>query len=200
MEERVLEHEILSALFTLTGFAIKTIGSEKVGHLAIFKRTYSHCSLQFGTLVDILNNPHKYKTRPANESNITYLQDKKTKLEEVEIKDFDWYVVSDALELLKHKDHISDDAATSIFENIKDRQITLTYLGVIAFLDKYYLKEHKKAELSKLDEERLNLDVFKLQNEYFDYPTTKQRAKDSYIISILTIIVSVLALLVSVFK
>lgn len=200
MEERVLEHEILSALFTLTGFAIVSTGSEKQGHIPIFKRTYGHCSLHFGTLVDILNNPHKYKTKPADESNILYLQDKTTKVEEVEIKDFDWYMVSDALELLKHNEHIKDSAPTSVFEDIRERKIDLTYLGVIAYINKYYLKEYKKAQLSKLDEERLNLDVFKLQNEYFDYPTTKQRAKDSYIISIITIIVSALALLVSVFK
>ena len=70
MAERVLEHEILKALFAGTGFAITAVGSEVKGYSPIYKRSYGNCVLHFGTLVDIINNPQKYKTKPADENNM----------------------------------------------------------------------------------------------------------------------------------
>ncbi len=200
MAERVLEHEILKALFAGTGFAITAVGSEVKGYIPIYKRSYGNCVLHFGTLVDIINNPQKYKTKPADDNNIHYLQTKITRREEVEIKDFEWFAVSDAIELMKNNGHVADDSPTGVFDDVVHRIIGLKYEGAIAYINKYYLKEYKKAQLSILEEERLKLDVDKLRNEYFDYPTTKDRAKWGFYISIFTIIIAFIALLVSVFK
>ena len=200
MEERVLEHEILKALFAGTGFAITAVGSEAKGYIPIYKRSYGNCVLHFGTLVDILNDPQKYKTKPADDNNIHYLQNKITRREEVEIRDFEWFAVSDAIEMMKNNGHLSDDSPTGVFDDVVHRIIGLKYEGAIAYINKYYLKEYKKAQLSGLEEERLKLDVDKLRNEYFDYPTTKARAKWGFYIAIITIIISFLALLVSIFN
>ena len=200
MEEKVLEHEILKALFAGTGFAITAVGSEAKGYIPIYKRSYGNCLLHFGTLVDILNNPQKYKTKPADDNNIHYLQNKITRREEVEIRNFEWFAVSDAIEMMKNNGHMSDDSPTGVFDDVVHRIIGLKYEGVIAYINKYYLKEYKKAQLSSLEEERLKLDVDKLRNEYFDYPTTKARANWGFYIAIITIIISFLALLVSIFK
>jgi len=200
MEERVLEHEILKALFAGTGFAITVVGSEAKGYIPIYKRSYGNCLLHFGTLVDILNNPQKYKTKPADDNNIHYLQNKITRREEVEIREFEWFAVSDAIEMMKNNGHLSDDSPTGVLDDVVHRIIGLKYEGAIAYINKYYLKEYKKAQLSGLEEERLKLDVDKLRNEYFDYPTTKARAKWGFYIAIITIIISFLALLVSIFN
>jgi hypothetical protein len=200
MEERVLEHEILKALFAGTGFAITVVGSEAKGYIPIYKRSYGNCLLHFGTLVDILNKPQKYKTKPADDNNIHYLQNKITRREEVEIREFEWFAVSDAIEMMKNNGHLSDDSPTGVLDDVVHRIIGLKYEGAIAYMNKYYLKEYKKAQLSGLEEERLKLDVDKLRNEYFDYPTTKARAKWGFYIAIVTIIISFLALLVSIFN
>lgn len=125
MEEKVLEHEILKTLFAGTGFAITVVGSEAKGYIPIYKRSYGNCLLHFGTLVDILNNPQKYKTKPADDNNIHYLQNKITRREEVEIKNFEWFAVSDAIEMMKNNGHISDNSPTGVFEDVVHRIIGL---------------------------------------------------------------------------
>ena len=199
MADKVLEHEILRALFAETGFAVTAVGTEAKGYVPIYKRSYGSCHLHFGTLVDILNNPEKYSTTPADEINIGYLQRKVTLREEIEIREFEWFSVSDAIELMKVNGHITDNSATKYFDDVVERIIDLTYEGAIAYLNKFYLKEYKKAELLSIEEERLKLDLEKLRYEFFDYPLTKSRAKWSFVISIATIIVSAIALVISVF-
>jgi len=200
MEERVLEHEILKALFAGTGFAVTAVGSESKGYIPIYRRSYGNCVLHFGTLVDIINNPVKYTTKPADNNNIYYLQNKITRREEVEIKSFEWFAVSDAIELMKNNGHISDESPTGVFDDIVHRIIGLKYEGAIAYINRYYLKEYKKSQLDILEEERLKLDVDKLRNEFFDYPETKWKAKWGFIISVITVILAALAVLVSIIK
>ena len=200
MGERVLEHEILKALFAGTGFAVTAVGSEATGYIPIYKRSYGGCVLHFGTLVDIINNPIKYTTKPADNNNIHYLQNKVSRREEVEIKDFEWFAVADAIELMKNNGHISDDSPTVVFDDIMHRIIALKYEGAIAYINKYYLKEYKKSQLGILKEERLKLDVKKLWSEFFDYPETKWKAKWGFILSVITVILAALAVLVSIIK
>ena len=199
--DTVLEHEILKILFTQTGFSITRVGTEARGMIPIYKRTYGHCILHYGTLVDVLNSPEKYKVKPEDSNSIFHWQEKVTRHNEIEIKNTGYYEVSDALELMSYNKHIEDTAPKSpIDEDISNRKISLTYEGVIAYLSGHYLKEYKKTQLEKVEEEKLNLDVDKLRNEYFDYPTTKFRAKWGFIISIITVILAALAVLVSLIK
>lgn len=199
MEEQVLEHEILKALFLRAGFSISKVGVEAEGMIPVYKRTYGNCILHYGTLVDILNNPEKYKKRPKDSNTVFHWQEKITRDNEIVIKDFGWYQVSDALELMAYNKHIEDSfPKTPFVEDILHRTITLTYEGVVAYLGGYYLKEYKKRQLEKIEEERLNLNVDKLRNEYFDYPKTKSRANWAFWISIVTVVVALLSLIISI--
>ena len=132
MKDQVIEHEILRALFVRAGFSITKVGTEAEGMIPIYKRTYDNCILQYGTLVDILNNPEKYKKRPEEGNTIFYWQEKITRDNEIIIKDFGWYQVSDALELMAYNKHVKDSfPETPFVKDITNRKITLTYDGVV---------------------------------------------------------------------
>lgn len=67
-------------------------------------------------------------------------------------------------------------------------------------MNKYYIKEYKKTQLDKVAEEKANLDVEKLRNEYFDYPTTKLRAKWSFNLSIISLVIATIAALAAILR
>lgn len=199
MEEKVLEHEILKYYLFKRGFSITKSGMEANGMIPIYKRTYGNCVLHYGTLVDVLSSPENYKVKPEGSNSIFHWQEKITRDNEITIKQFGWYQVSDALELMLYYKHIDDTVTkSSILEDISHRKISLTYEGVIAYLSGFYLKEFKKTQLEKIEEERLKLDVDKLRNEFFDYPEIKWKAKWGFILSVITVILAALAICVSI--
>lgn len=199
MKERIIEQEILKTLFDGTDFKIITVGSEANGFIPIYKRVYNHSRLHFGTLVDVINNPSKCDENYSS-SGIQFLQSKITKCSDISIKDFDWLIISDAIELMANKGHLLDEMEYDLSHDIKDRIISLTYKGAIAYLSNFYLKEYEQSQLKQLDQERLLLDFKRLRNNINDYKETKQRLKNGFIISIITVILSLAAIIISLVK
>jgi hypothetical protein len=144
---KVLEHEILKALYVHGILTIRAHGSETSGHRPIFKKVYEHATFNFGTLVDILNNPDSYKPENYPAGHIMYLRGLNKTVEEVIIGEYEWGEVADAVELLAINKHIKDDTIGGGFLDAENRQVSLTHEGGLAYRSKYYIKE-AQAELS----------------------------------------------------
>lgn len=129
----ILEHEILKAILEKNSITIGKPYVVGTKQMPILGRDYNSCSLHFGTLVDILNNPKKY----ANEKS---LAGKEISRDDVKINKYSWGEVLNAIEVLIHNQHVKD-----IIDRDKDRpNIVITTKGAIDFRASYYLKEYDK--------------------------------------------------------
>lgn len=127
-----LEHEILNLLFTIPKFEIISFGNEADGMNPIYKQSISSSVLHFGTLVDILNNPDKYKGSQPK------ISQQKAKQHEIKDEIHSFKSVSIAIEVLSANGHVKDDYGT------EQRIIRLTEPGAIALFTKVYLKERQR--------------------------------------------------------
>ncbi len=132
----ILEHEILKALYLHTSLMQAGYGTPGGKSIPIFVRDYSMSMLHFGTLVDVLNNPEKYKNETALQSLIV-------KTEDINIKRYNCGDVSSAIELLSLNRHVEDKLIKDGSKNV-GRTIKLTYRGAIDFKSKFYYKEREK--------------------------------------------------------
>ena len=129
----ILEHEILKAILEKNSIKVGKVYAAGTKQMPIQGRDYNSCSLHFGTLVDILNNPKKYMNEKS-------LAGKVTPRDDVKINKYSWRTVSDAIEVLIHNQHVKD-----ILDRDKDRpNIVITAKGAIDFRANYYLKEYDK--------------------------------------------------------
>lgn len=127
-----LEHEILNLLFTVPKFEIISSGNEVDGFDPIYKQSVPSSFLHFGTLVDILNSPDKYKEL---QSKISQLRIKK---HEIKDEKYSFKDVSIAIEVLSANGHVKDEYGS------QQRVVRLTEPGAIALFKKVYLKEVQK--------------------------------------------------------
>jgi len=138
-------------------------GSEAAGHVPIFARQYETAHLDFGVLVDILNNPDKY-TKPI--PGVTFLNQHRVNFEEVATLRHTWWEVSDALEVLAANGHVTDLQEGDWLET-HTRTIQLTKPGAIAYRKQTYLKEAEeeeirglKSRMSRIEYRQKNLGLF----------------------------------------
>lgn len=96
---------------------------------------------------------------------------------------------------------ISVERSYSLFEQIrKDSRCSRGYYSdqyyrnedTIRFLKEggYTKKYEDEKQKENMQSEKLNLEIEKLRNEFFDYPVVKQRAKWSFILAITSVIIS----------
>lgn len=134
----LLEHEILKLLLEKNSITLGRVYIAGTKQMPILGKEYDNCSLHFGTLVDIINNPKKYDNENSLSGRITAKDD-------VKINNCSWSAVSDAIEVLIHNQHVKD-----ILDRDKDRpNIIITQKGAIDFRANYYLKEYDKIESIK---------------------------------------------------
>lgn len=81
---------------------------------------------------------------------------------------------------------------------LKQYESYLKYLEVQEEENKKLLAQSEN--LSSLEVEKLQLEVEKLRNDFFDYPATKLRIRRNEIFTIITIIIALIALTVSLVK
>ncbi|HEX7846800.1 MAG TPA: hypothetical protein VF476_13445 [Chitinophagaceae bacterium] len=144
-----LEHQILDILYTKTSFYIS--GHNEAGKtIPLYKRSYESSYLNFGTLVDILNNPGKYTwdiIKGERQTELNWLQKKVTFREEIVISKYSFVQVSEALEILVQNDHVKDDSNLNVFNPSGYRCIQLKLEGAIAFRNEFYLKKKLRESL-----------------------------------------------------
>ncbi|MBS1600429.1 MAG: hypothetical protein JST75_19525 [Bacteroidetes bacterium] len=143
----ILEHAILGVLYTKPTMTITAHGSEEKGMTAIYKRQYGTSYLEFGVLVDILNNPKKYEKNPEG---VTFLNQHTVSTKEVVITKYNWFEVTEAIEVLVLNGHVRDSLPENIFEDSAKRYIYLLPKGAIDYRNKFYLKQFEEAELKSL--------------------------------------------------
>ncbi|MEI6524369.1 MAG: hypothetical protein WCO37_12825 [Bacteroidota bacterium] len=173
--KNVLEHEILKTLYSFT-LTVTGNGSNEKGHVPTFERTYGHCSLHFGTLVDYLNSPDKYSIEKRPKGQIGYMQSLVVRMENVDIVSrYGWYEVADAIDVLLVNEHITV-SQIQVDNNDTSKNISLSDKGVIAFRQKYYLKENENEEIESIKNSisriELNLKQHWLRNEILKYTIT----------------------------
>lgn len=139
MEERIfiLEHEILRSLLKRNSITLgkaHLFGSKEI---PTFKRDYNNCSLHFGTLVDIHDDPKKYENEKS-------LGGKVLTKDDVNISKYGWGEVSEAIEILVHNKHIREDTNPDKYGTPTKREIFITDKGAIDFRTHFYLKEYDK--------------------------------------------------------
>ncbi|HEY4109565.1 hypothetical protein [Puia sp.] len=141
-----LEHEILGVLYTHPLVSVTMTGSDAAGHVPIFARQYATAHLDFGVLVDILNNPGKYdKPIPG----VKFVNQHRVKFEEVNTARHAWWEVSDALEVLVANGHVVD-LQEGNWQETHTRTIQLTKPGAIIYRKQTYLKEAEEEEIRGL--------------------------------------------------
>ena len=144
----ILEHEILQLLYTKPTLTVTAHGSEHHGYTPIYKRMYGTSHLEFGLLVDMLNNPEKYSSDRLD-GKISW-NSVSLKREDVVTRKYGWFEVSEAIDVLEYNQHIKDSIPDNIYVDSGTRIITLTAKGVIAYRNKQYLKEYESEELRTL--------------------------------------------------
>ena len=143
----ILEHKILKVLYTKSTMTITAHGSEAKGMSAIYKRQYGTSYLEFGVLVDILNDSKKYEKNPPG---VTFLNQYTASINEVTITKHNWFEVTEAIEVLVLNGHVRDSLPENIFEDSAKRFIYLLPKGAIDYRNKFYLNLHEEAELKTL--------------------------------------------------
>lgn len=165
----ILEHEILGVLYTKPTMTITAHGSEAKGMTAIYKRQYGTSYLEFGVLVDILNNPKKYEKNPEG---VTFLNQHHVSTKEVVITKYNWFEVTEAIEVLVLNGHVRDSLPENIFEDSAKRYVYLLPKGAIDYRNKFYLKQFEEAELKSLSTKISRIE-YRLKKYGFGYDVLK---------------------------
>ena len=132
----ILEHEILKAILEKNSIIVGKAYKDGTPQIPFSGRDYHDCSLHFGTLVDVLNNPGKYVTKKSLSGVIT------TK-ESINVNQFNFKDVSDAIEVLVYNGHVRINPEQGLDHN-GSQQIFITLKGAVDFRAKYYWKEYDK--------------------------------------------------------
>lgn len=132
----ILEHEILKTILEKNSITVGKAYKVGTPQIPFCGRDYQHCSLHFGTLVDVLNNPENYIRKRS-------LSGKITKRENVTVSTVSYKDVSDAIEVLVYNSHVRLYPENELDHN-GSKQIFITLKGAIDFRAKYYWKEFDK--------------------------------------------------------
>lgn len=132
----IYEHEVLKTLRRF-GLTITQTGNDTDGYEPFDKFQLGTAFLHYGTLVDLMFNPLKYKGQLIGIHNV------KTKRHEVKIKNEQWISAAKAIEVLEMNGDI-EDRTDSKFTDITTRQIYLTEKGLMSFNTDRYIKEYKR--------------------------------------------------------
>lgn len=175
MSKSVLEHEILKCLYGLSSFTLSN-GTTSRGYVPIYERNYYHCTLHFGTLVDMLNSPQKYTHEKIPEGQLLYFQNKITLIEEVsDVSKYSWQQVADAIEVLKVNEHITEYNQT-VFSDITSRILVLSKKGAIDYRNEYYLRASETIEIETIKNSIVKIEhslkSHWLRNEILKYTLT----------------------------
>jgi hypothetical protein len=127
-----LEHEILRILYTYPKFEIVSTGTFAGGQYPIYKQGVQSCHLDFGTLVDIIVNPDKYKGPNPK------LTEKRTTIEEINTTPEILKEIAISVEVLNANGHVRD-----VVKGTESRHAYLTEEGAIALFKKTYLHERE---------------------------------------------------------
>lgn len=146
----LLEHEILKTILeknSITAGKVHRIGTPTIPY---FQTDYKNCSLHYGTLVDILNNPEKYTDDKSLSGGIATRED-------ITLRTHSYKDVSDAIEVLVYNGHVRLYPENEL-DHHGSNQIYITPKGAIDFRTKYYWKEYDKImsiernyEIQKMD-------------------------------------------------
>jgi hypothetical protein len=145
--EEILENKILELLIQSSAYQIVQTGSDREGYVPIYKKNYLQSTLHFGTLVDMLNTPEKYRSDNLPKGNFDYLKNLIKKDGEINLTPHSYEDVSEAIEVLAANEHVEDSAPTSFYDDRSERKIRLTQKGIIGYRTQFYLKEAER-ELS----------------------------------------------------
>ncbi|CAN5454523.1 hypothetical protein BH11BAC5_BH11BAC5_50650 [soil metagenome] len=144
----ILEHKILELLYRKPTLSTSAYQQGEGRVIAVYKRHYKTSYLEFGILVDLLNNPIKYVERPEGIISFNQLIANR---DEVEIKKYNWFEVSEAIEVLTLNEQVTDSFPDDPFNSSSKREICLTPKGAIDFRNKFYIKIFEKEETQKLE-------------------------------------------------
>jgi hypothetical protein len=152
--DEILEHEILRILYTLSNLTIIKTGNQIVDYTPLYKRTETKQKIHFGTLVHILNNPSLFTT----EKSIFEISKSSLKEKDITQIPYDFYQVSDAVDVLSYNEHIDDYAPESAFSNIEERTVSIKDKGIIDYRNDFYIKKaalelsvYRQYEIQKRD-------------------------------------------------
>ena len=164
-----LEHKILEILYLKTSLYIGGYTRNDFKNVIIAKRDYKDATLYFGTLVDILNNPSKYK-----ESNS--LQDENLVSEEINTEKYNYGEVSNAIEVLEYNDQVKDKVIENTNQQSGARKITLTSKGAIDYRNNFYFKQTESQEIDIIKNTVVRIEhslkKFWFRNEIIKYGVT----------------------------
>lgn len=135
-KEPILEHEILKVLYVKTSMYIGGYTRRDGKEVIIAKRDYSSATLDFGTLVDIVNSPEKYADKKSFTIDLTK--------DEITTNTYNFGQVSNAIEVLVFNEQVIDKVIENSTLQSGSRKITLTKKGAIDYRDMFYLKEQQK--------------------------------------------------------
>lgn len=175
MNKFKIEHEILGCLYRLS-IITSANGSNSKGYIPLYERSYHHCTLHFGTLVDMLNSPQNYTNEKIPEGQLLYFQNKITRLEDiVGMSKYNLEQIADAIEVLKLNEHVTEYYQT-VYSDIKSRIIVLSKKGAIDFRNGFYLKLSESDEIEGIKNSIIrieeNLKTHWLRNEIIKYTAT----------------------------
>ncbi len=136
-----LETDILKTLHRAV-MIVKSTGSEREGHILLNKGLIGYCSLHYGTLAALLNDP---SIKPENDMALYQWVIKrddsaytKHSLDEIE----------NAVQILILNGHVTDSAETKWLD-MNSREIKMTQAGYGALISNYYIKEKEKELTAK---------------------------------------------------
>lgn len=131
----LLLHEILETLRKV-GMTVTATGNEESGYLPLFEFQVKTAQLHFGTLVGLLNEPDKYK-------GIQFLQNHKTKREEIKANLYTWYDVATSVDTLAIRGEVEKQIVGQ-FIDLEGKIIKLTEKGFQSLNTKKYQKKYEK--------------------------------------------------------
>jgi hypothetical protein len=133
----VYEHEVLKTLRKF-GMTIIQTGNDEDGYKPFDKFQLATGFLQYGTLVDLIFNPDKYKG-----NNGVIAQNITTKRSEVGISIDKWNLVNKAIEILEINGDVKD-VVEGEFTDIKNRKVYITAKGLQSLNTDFYIREYKR--------------------------------------------------------
>lgn len=143
-KEFLLSHKILTILRNI-GMTINSTGSDEKGMVPLHEFKIGYSFLNFGTLVGLLNNPEDFR---VPEGQVNYLQNRKTVKTEIKIKDYDYEIVSRAVDRLVYEEEVIKEVDNEWLQ-IESKKIKLTEKGLHSLYNNKYLKEHHIIERSE---------------------------------------------------
>ena len=138
----ILEHEILKSLYEKTSMYIGGYTRGDGKQIVLGKRNYNTVSLQFGILVDMMNNTQRYSDPNIAFNGFELFQN------EIKTDRYSIGKVSNAIEVLVFNEHVKDEYVEHRPPlQSGSRKIVLTPKGAIDYRDNFYLNKNETDSL-----------------------------------------------------